>query len=275
MKNKIAVLSFALALIVAIALPAFGQTIVPTTTLSTAVTTTGGTTVVVASATGITANNTYLYVDGEYMAVNSVNSTTLTVTRGYNSTRAATHKSGALVWNGPSTYFQWASPIGYPSGSCTRTGNILPWIDVNNSIISDCLGGVWVNGVNAPLPSAVTLNAYTGGTIYTSIDSTGTTLAATTMYCSEVNLPYNRYLTGIGILNGTSVATDKHLVALYDWLGIWWRIVRLRAQLPLGRLANMAVSPSPRNISRSDQRSILPACKPMAPQQRCAWCRLR
>ena len=219
MKNKIAVLSFALALIVAIALPAFGQTIVPTTTLSTAVTTTGGTTVVVASATNITANNTYLYVDGEYMAVNAVNSTTLTVTRGYNSTRAATHKSGALVWNGPSTYFQWASPIGYPSGSCTRTGNILPWIDVNNSIISDCLGGVWVNGVNAPLPSAVTLNAYTGGTIYTSIDSTGTTLAATTMYCSEVNLPYNRYLTGIGILNGTSVATDKHLVALYDSAG--------------------------------------------------------
>lgn len=220
MKNKIAVLSFALALIVAIALPAFGQTIVPTTTLSTAVTTTGGTTVVVASATNITANNTYLYVDGEYMAVNAVNSTTLTVTRGYNSTRSATHASGALVWYGPSTYFQWASPVGYPAGSCTRTGNILPWIDVNNSVISDCLGGVWVNGVNSnPNQFTVVYAPQPGAVIYTGINTNGTTLAATTMYCTEIDLERSKLATGLAFLLGTTGATDKHISVLYDATG--------------------------------------------------------
>lgn len=217
MKKTLLTLCVLLAL--AFAVPTFGQTIVSHTTFAAAVTSTSQTNVRLTSTTGVTANNTMLFADGEAMFVNAVNGTVVSVTRGQPSSRAVTHPNAGLVWFGPPSQFQYATPVGYPNGSCSRTGAILPYIDVDNNIISDCLGGVWVNGVTTALPATVNLNAPTGGTIYTSIDSTGTTLAATTMYCSELDLPYNRLLTGIGILNGTSVATDKHLVALYDASG--------------------------------------------------------
>ena len=204
---------------------AAAQTIIPKTTLSAAVSSTSTTNITVTSTTGMTAGTTMLYVDGEAMFVNAVfSSTNLQVGRGYNSTRATTHLSGALVWNAPPFAFQFSNPSGYPSGSCTRANQLyLPFIDVNNAVISDCLGGVWVNGdtwpaavtafrVLAPNPGAV---AYTG----LGVGGVGTTLAATTMYCTEIDLPFNKLLTGIGILNGATVGTDNHLVALYDASG--------------------------------------------------------
>jgi hypothetical protein len=39
------------------------------------------------------------------------------------------------------------------------------------------------------------------------------------MYCSEIDLPANKLVTGLGVLNGTTVGTDNHLVALYDATG--------------------------------------------------------
>jgi hypothetical protein len=36
------------------------------------------------------------------------------------------------------------------------------------------------------------------------------------MYCTQIILPFSKYATGIKILNGTTVGTDKHQVQLYD-----------------------------------------------------------
>lgn len=213
---------FSLVLALACIEPAFGQTILTRTTLAAAVTTTSTTFVRVSSATGITANTTVLFVDGEAMTVNAVSGTTISVTRGEPSSRAATHPNGAVVWIGPPNAFYFQNPFGYPSGSCTRSLQLfLPYIDVNNAIISDCIGGVWVNGDN--WPPAVTafrvLAPNSGGTAYTALNGSGTTDVAATMNCTEIDLPFNKLLTGIGVMNGTTVGTDKHLVALYDASG--------------------------------------------------------
>lgn len=214
-------LSFALSLFVALALalPAWGATVISRTTLSAAISSTSTNTVVVASATGITANVTALFIDAEYMTVNSVNGTTLSVTR---QGRATTHASGALVWLGPPIAFKAAVPPGFPAGSCSRTTELyLPYVNVVDGTISDCLGGVWVNGVTSPLQNTQfrVWDENPGYVVYTAINTNGTTLGATTMYCSEVDLPANKLVTGIGILNGTTVGTDNHLVALYDASG--------------------------------------------------------
>src|ERR1700692_814894 len=71
----------------------FGQTILPTTTLSAAVASSSTTSVQVTSATGIVATSTVLFigdgVNGEAVFVNSVSGTTLAVTRGYQSLGSA------------------------------------------------------------------------------------------------------------------------------------------------------------------------------------------
>jgi len=67
------------------------------TTLSAAITTTNGTSVSVTSGAGI-ATNDYIKVDSEIMKVTAGGGTgTLTVTRGVNSTTAATHSNGAAT----------------------------------------------------------------------------------------------------------------------------------------------------------------------------------
>lgn len=218
MKKTLALFS----LILALCSISLGQTIVTRTTFAAAVTTTSATSVRVTSATGITANNTMLFVDSEAMFVNAVNSTTLSVTRGYAGTRASTHGTSAALWVGPPAAFQFSTPAGYPSGSCTRNQQLyLPFININTGEVSDCSGGVWVNGVNEPLPNTIfkVLAPNSGGTAYTALNTNGTTLAATTMYCTGVDLPNNKALTGIGLLNGTTVGTDNHLVVLYDSSG--------------------------------------------------------
>lgn len=226
MTKKITSLMFALLslLVLSILVPSSdAQTVIPTTTFSAAVTTTSTTTVVVSSATGIVANTTLLYADSELMAVNAVSGTTLSVTRGYEGTRAETHSTTAQVWVGPAMAFQFASPIGYPAGSCTRSNLLyVPWIDVNNNIFSDCDGGQWVSSrgnANANNWLRVYLPP-TGAVLTTSINTAGTAPAANTdMYCSEIDVPVTKYATGLAVLNGTTVGTDKHLVILYDAAG--------------------------------------------------------
>jgi hypothetical protein len=202
---------------------AAAQTYLSNTTLSSAVSTTATTTVKVASATGITATNTMLFVDNEGMFVNSVSGTTLSVTRGYYGGRSTTHVSGALVWFGPPPAFGWAEPAGFPSGSCTRSNQLyLPYINTDSGAISDCVGGVWVTGGNAtgnygsffrvPLPN-------TGGIAYASVTTDTVVAAATSMYCTELDMQASKYTTGLGILNGATVGTDKHIVILYDGTG--------------------------------------------------------
>jgi hypothetical protein len=219
MKKQSVVLSLLL-VACAFCLPAYSQTPIGNTTLSAAVATTSARTIVVASATNITANNTMLFVDGEAMSVNAVNGTTLSVGRGEPSTRTSTHASGALVWFGPFIAFQRANPAGFPAGSCTRTAQLyLPYINIDTGQISDCLGGVWVNGNGNPLQEFQFQAPNTGGTAYTALNTNGTTLVAGTFYCNEIDLDANTWITGLGVLNGTTVGTDNHLVALYDASG--------------------------------------------------------
>jgi hypothetical protein len=222
LKNSLILVSLLLA-----ASMSFGQTILVHTTLSAAVANSSTTTIGVTSATGITAGNTVLFVadgNGEGMFVNSVNGTNISVTRGYQSLgKARPHASGALVFIAPAGSAAINTVL--PTGSCTRASvSYLPKISVGvggaNTVISDCLGGVWVGGIptaqgntafRLPMPNS-------GGTAYTAL-ATGTTLAATTMYCTEIDLPYNKLLTGLGILNGATATTDNHLVVLYDATG--------------------------------------------------------
>lgn len=206
----------------------FAQVSLIPTTLSSAVTSTSTTTIAVTAATGLNSNSyaiaagtSYLYIDGEYLAVNAVSGTTLSVTRGYGGSRAMTHASGALVFVGPANFFSQSRPGVLPGGSCTAANApALPRPDIASQSIFNCLGGVWVHGHSNPLPQFKVLAPNSGGTLYTALNTNGTTLSATSMYCVEADLSFNKLLTGIGILNGTSAdGTDKHLVALYDAAG--------------------------------------------------------
>lgn len=68
-------------------------------TLSAAIATTGATSLTVASSKNFPINLVpfTVMIDSEYLRVTAVSGTTFTVTRGYNSTTAATHSSGATV----------------------------------------------------------------------------------------------------------------------------------------------------------------------------------
>lgn len=232
---------------------AFGQTILTNTTLSAAMPanvssalTTGNPQIaIVASATGISAPapntgnvygvatseaQSYLYVDRELMQVKGVSGTTITVIRGVLGTSGASHASGALVFVVPAAYLfgggegaPGASPAA-PQGSCTRANELyLPRIAFGSGIISDCIGGQWVAGDALQTQRAVH-NGFRfpdpGGTALTALETAGTApAAATEQYCSEIDLYYSTLVTGLGVLNGTIVGTDKHLVILYDASG--------------------------------------------------------
>lgn len=211
------------------------QTLILPTTLSAKVADSKTTVIAVTSATSINgpafptadqlaATLTYLSVDHELMEVRGISGTNVTVRRGVGGTAATPHVSGALVFMGVSTAFSARKVEVEYAGACTRgtfPADILPKINVVTGIISDCLGGTWVNGSygSDPSPQFHIPSPDSGGTAYTSLNSTGTTLAATTLYCSEVNLRANKLLTGIAILAGTTVGTDKWYSVLYDSAG--------------------------------------------------------
>lgn len=211
------------------ALPAHAQTMLTQTTLSAAVTSSSTRNMVVAAGTGITAGTTGIYVDREFDVVTacspacpSSSATTLTLQRGASGTAAGTHASGALVFVGPLAAFNQNPRVNAPTnGSCTRGNELyLPLINVSTGIVSDCLGGQWIKGlVTSGATTAARFRVYApepGGTAYTAINTNGTTLGATTLYCSEVWLATSKNLTGIALLNGTTVGTDNHYVVLYD-----------------------------------------------------------
>ena len=221
---------FALVSFVALALLApysDAQTILTTTTLSAAITSTSQTNLTVTSATGITANSTVLYLadtssSGEAVFVNSVSGTNIGVTRGYQTLgKARTHSSGTVVFIGPPFAFGYVQP----SGSCTRA-NVLYLPDIafglegTATTISDCIGGQWVTSASGDANTF--LRQYlpvTGAVLLSTINTNGTTLASTTMYCQELDLTNSKYATGLAALNGSTVGTDKHLIALYDGTG--------------------------------------------------------
>ncbi|HEY1800085.1 MAG TPA: hypothetical protein VGG46_04045 [Terriglobales bacterium] len=235
MKKKIVSILFALFSFVALAVlapSADAQTLLTTTTLSAAISSSATTHIVVASASGITAGSTVLYIadsgsTGEAVFVNAVNGTTLTVQRGYQTLgSAAPHASGTVVFVGPAIAF---SVTVQPTGSCSRTSiginnNYLPVIAFGlvgqPTTINDCVGGQWVSSL-----SSLNANTFTAAqvtpcsTAYTSCGTNTAIAAATSMYCSEIDVRASKYVTGLGVLNGATVGTDKHLVILYDGTG--------------------------------------------------------
>lgn len=160
MKNTLFLI---LAVVVALAIPlgAQAQTATTQTILSAAITSPNATSIVVGSTTGITASsqtsNFACWTDGEFMRVTGVNTTSLvlTVTRGYQTTRATTHATQSIMWcgvmggsaNGIGYPFTNSSPV--PGEVCTSTqyGN-LPIINYQTGDWSNCLtsarGGQWV-----------------------------------------------------------------------------------------------------------------------------------
>jgi hypothetical protein len=242
------------------------QTILTTTTLSSALqgmgsvngaTPNGNLSIAtVASATGISAPapntsltsglaatseaQSYLYIDRELMQVKAVSGTTITVVRGVSGTGGVSHASGAVVFIIPGTVFGLWSGSGadsgpqgpsFPQGSCTRTNEVfLPRIQFSSGTISDCNGGQWVNG-DASQTTRSGVHGSTGGAngfrypdpggvALTALETNGTApSAATQIYCTELDMPFSIYVSGIGVLNGTTVGTDKHWVILYDSAG--------------------------------------------------------
>lgn len=220
---------FFLGLVLLLSALAFGQTAITSTTLSASVSNSNIRVINVASATGITAASatdmtkaTILYVDREAMDVQAVNGTSITVRRGANKTTAAPHASAALVFIVPVYLSTQFGTI--PQGSCTRSNELaLPRIEFVSGTVSDCLGGQWVNGdAKQTQRASLAINEPpTGGTAYTALETDGTAPgAATEEYCTQIMLPYSKLLTGLAVLNGTVVGTDKHLVILRDASGI-------------------------------------------------------
>jgi hypothetical protein len=207
---------------------ASAQTILLNTTLS-ASATSSQKVITLTSASGVTAPsptnnqlNTYLLVDAELMSVQTVSGTQITVTRGIGGTAGRGHASGALVFVEPAyltTGFQNQVP---KTGACTRGNELaLPIIGVTagRAFISDCLNGQWVSGdatqttraTNYRLPQPII-----GNVAYTSALGTSTATTAAELYCTEIDLPYSKLITGVAAHIGATGGTDKWIVALYD-----------------------------------------------------------
>lgn len=116
------------AVLAAASIAAFGQTALTQTTLSAAV---GSATrsIPLTSATGVTANQTLLYIDQEALFVTATSGTLATVgPRGSSGTKAFAHASGAMVLLGPPPAF-----ISYqPAGSCTNGQGLFLYSPVVN-----------------------------------------------------------------------------------------------------------------------------------------------
>jgi hypothetical protein len=215
--------------VLVLAAPVAAQTILTNTTLAAAVSSSSAKSFNLTSVTGVSApsgsdytKQTFLYVDRELVDVQSVSGTIVNVVRGIGGTFAASHASGAVVFVMPAYLTTYFGAI--PQGSCTRGNELaLPRIYAASGIISDCLGGQWINGDS--LQSTRTLNSLyrfpdPGGTALTALETAGTAAgAATEQYCTEVDIPVSYLLTGLAVLNGTTVGTDKHLLILYDSSG--------------------------------------------------------
>lgn len=183
---------------------------------------------------------TYLFVDRELMQVKAVSGTTITVIRGMAGTGSVSHQSGAVVFIVPAAAIGVWSGNGFeaagqgpavPQGSCTRSNEpYLPRIHFSSGTISDCNGGQWVNGDAAQTTRSLVTGSTSGangfrypdpgGTALTALETSGTAPSANTqIYCTELDIPFSMYLSGLAPLNGTTVGTDKHWVILYDSTG--------------------------------------------------------
>jgi hypothetical protein len=129
---------------------AAAQTALTQTTLSAAVSSSTHQ-IPLTSVTGVSANTSIIFVDGEAMFVNSVNTSSkqASVTRGYFGTLAGGHISLATVLIGPPNAFNSVDPV----GSCVAANQpYTPYVNVRNNTQWLCstvtLG--WVPGFGNP-----------------------------------------------------------------------------------------------------------------------------
>ena len=222
---------FAAVAFLAIASIGQAQIILTPTTLSAAAAV-GQKNIVVASATpnASTLDNfavgTGVIIGNSYGVVQAVSGTTITVNWGSSSgSTVVAHPNAAQVWSAR-TQFLGTKP-NVPTGACTRSAQqVLPFVNVNNALgagqgtITDCIGGRWITGEKRVYPPFRVESNPSGGTAYTSLNTNGTAVGATTLYCTSVFLPVNKLLTGIAVLNGTTVTANKRYVILYDSTGV-------------------------------------------------------
>lgn len=129
------------ALIVGLQTATFAQTATVRTTLSAAITA-SQTTATVTSTSGVATPLSdapqWMFIENELVRISAISGTTLTIVRGQNGTASPTggHRSGTLVWIGPTINFITTDPY----GTCTRGAEIyLPKINVRNGKAWDCI----------------------------------------------------------------------------------------------------------------------------------------
>jgi hypothetical protein len=75
-----------------------------------------------------------IFIDRELMTITAVSGTTMTVRRDY--TQAAAHATGRIVFTGPPDMFRKTDP---PLGSCVAASFPMPWINVMNGNVWNCV----------------------------------------------------------------------------------------------------------------------------------------
>ncbi len=203
---------------VLVGLPAFAQTTINSTTLSTAITNTNDTAVIAlasigSGATAVVAGQ-ILFVDGEAMVVRTTPTAAanVSVNRHTNSTRGQTHASGAIVYYGNAQAFvSGQAGVQYFEGSCTSTAQLyLPIIDTVNGAIGNCLDSRWgwfklsaPEFANVPF-HAVSSAAYTAKITDVVIGYTGLAAAYTVTLPAATGLAGKVYI----VKNMSTIATN-------------------------------------------------------------------
>lgn len=194
-----------------------------TTTLSAAITSTSVDTIALTSTTGMTAGQTALFVDREYMPVIKVSTGLVKVMRGAGGTRSGTHANGATVWFGNRNLFGT-----FPqAGTGTLANNATdPLIDLSTGIRYFCKNSVWYADPNFPQSDGLNGTGRFrfptitfGSTAYASV-GTAVSPVAGTVYFADVFVGRDFTATGVGILNAGTIGTNLGIVAVYDSGGV-------------------------------------------------------
>ena len=124
---------------VVLATAAFGQATLTSTTITEAVADADDSVFTVSSNTGFTVG--YLaYLDREAVKVLAINSTRITVGRGWAGTRATAHADNSVIYVGQPDYFTEYDR----AGTCTSTAEqVLPRINIHNGKIFRCTNSTW------------------------------------------------------------------------------------------------------------------------------------
>lgn len=190
----------------------YAQTAMTQTTLTVAVGLRDST-ISVASATNVAAGG-IVFADKEAFAVTAINTATLVadVRRGVSGTKAATHAAGVVAYAGTPDKFGSSDP----SGSCVAAAQrVLPLVIPSTGHIAACIDSQWAvfdPGVYAY--KSAYYSAPLGSVAYGSV-GTETTQVAGTSFCANIDLPGSKLLTGLKVLNGATVGTNKWRSYLY------------------------------------------------------------